>query len=249
MNPKQPASIKGPQYWRSLEHLSDTPEMREMIGKEFPGYDVDEMLSASSRRSFLKLAGASMALAGLTLGGCRRWPEEKLAPYSTNPRGRIPGVPEQYTTAMELGGVAMPLLVSSYDGRPIKIEGNPSHPMSWTIKDKIGAADMYCQASLLDMYDPARSRKVREGEHESNWTAFTAYATKQFGSMKGGGEGFVILSEAANGPTVTELKKHVIKDFPKAKWVEYEPVGDEAAVEGSRQAFGKAVRPLLQTPQ
>src|SRR5579863_10177401 len=106
MKENQPAAVTGAQYWRSLQHLADGPEMRETIGKEFPGYDVDEMLSPSSRRSFLKLAGASMALAGLTLSGCRRWPEEKLAPYSTNPRGRMPGVPEQYATAMEVSGVA-----------------------------------------------------------------------------------------------------------------------------------------------
>ena len=259
MNPKQPASIKGPQYWRSLEHLADTPEMREMIGKEFPGYDVDEMLSPSSRRSFLKLAGASMALAGLTLGGCRRWPEEKLAPYSTNPRGRLPGVPEQYTTAMEIGGVAMPLLVTSYDGRPIKIEGNPSHPMSWTIKDKVGATDAYCQASLLDMYDPARSREVlqdrkntvkevregREVERPISWTDFVAFASRTFGAMHGGGDGFVILSEATNGPTVADMKKRVAAEFPKSKWVEFESLGQEAAIEGSKMAFGKAVRPVL----
>ena len=103
-----------------------------------------------------------MALAGLTLSGCRRWPEEKLAPYSTNPRGRIPGVPEQYATAMEVGGVAMPLLVTSYDGRPIKIEGNPSHPMSWTVKEKLGSADAFAQASILEMYDPHRSRVRQE---------------------------------------------------------------------------------------
>ena len=259
MNPIQPASIKGPQYWRSLAHLSDTPEMREMIGKEFPGYDVDEMLSPSSRRSFLKLAGASMALAGLTLGGCRRWPEEKLAPYSTNPRGRVPGVPERYATAMEVGGVAMPLLVTSFDGRPIKIEGNPSHPMSWTIKDKVGAADMYSQASLLEMYDPARSRViVREGETEVKelregkenkrpitWADFQAFASRTFGAMHGGGEGFVILSEAANGPTFAAMKKRIGAEFTKAKWVEFESLGQEAAIEGSKMAFGKAVRPVL----
>ena len=85
-----------------------------------------------------------MALAGLTLSGCRRWPEEKLAPYSTNPRGRMPGVPEQYATAMELGGVAQPLLVTSFDGRPIKIEGNPSHPFSWTVEGQARLGRRVC---------------------------------------------------------------------------------------------------------
>src|SRR5690349_11018025 len=104
-----PTQNRGAQYWRSLEHLADSPEVRELIGKEFPGYDADEMVNGSRRR-FLKIMGASLALAGVTLTGCRRWPEEKLAPYSTNPRGRAPGFPEQYATAYEINGVASPLL-------------------------------------------------------------------------------------------------------------------------------------------
>src|SRR5205807_419913 len=114
----------------------------------------------TSRRGFLGLMGASMALAGLTLGGCRRWPEERLAPYASNVRDRLPGVPEQYATAMELGGVAGGLLVTSFDGRPIKVEGNPTHPSSWTVKGKMGSADAFAQASVLDLYDPQRSRGV-----------------------------------------------------------------------------------------
>jgi len=194
---------RGPEYWRSLEHLADTPEMRELISKEFPGYDAGEMVNGSRRR-FLKLAAASMALAGVTLTGCRRWPEEKLAPYSTNPRGRQPGVPEQYATAYEFAGVAMPLLVTSYDGRPIKIEGNPSHPFSWTVKEKLGSADAYAQASVLDLYDPQRSRGIvdRTGESEKRkeeptWTDFAGFIAKHFAELKGKGEGFAILSEAS----------------------------------------------------
>ena len=247
MNTNQSAGSSGPTYWRSLEHLADGPDMREMIGKEFPGYDVEEMLSPGSRRSFLKLAGASMALAGLTLSGCRRWPEEKLAPYSTNPRGRMPGVPEQYATAMEIGGVAQPLLVTSYDGRPIKIEGNPSHPFSWTVKEKLGAADAYAQASILEMYDPERSRavRVRHQEKDSDWEAFTAFAAKQFSGFKGSGEGLAVLCEAISGPSSTDMKKRFMAAFPKAKWVEYEPVGREAEIEGAKLAFGKPIRSVL----
>jgi molybdopterin-containing oxidoreductase family iron-sulfur binding subunit len=234
---------RGAQYWRSLAHLADSTEMREMIGKEFPGYDVDEMLSRESRRGFLKLAGASMALAGLTLSGCRRWPEEKLAPYSTNPRGRMPGVPEQYATAMEVGGVAQPLLVTSFDGRPIKIEGNPSHPFSWTVKQKLGATDAFAQASILDMYDPHRSRTVTTDGKDSSWENFAAFSQKHFGGLKAGrGDGLAIVSEATGGPSATELKKRFLEAFPRARWVEYEPINREAEIEGAKLAFGKPVR-------
>src|ERR1700679_1703618 len=127
-----------PDYWRSLNHLAASPEIRNWADKEFPSYDPEEMktLSGPSRRRFLQLMGASLALAGVTLSGCRRWPEEKLAPYTVNPPGRLPGIPEQYATVMELNGVAWPLLVTSFDGRPIKIEGNPTHPFSQTAAAK-----------------------------------------------------------------------------------------------------------------
>src|SRR5580698_4680109 len=143
-------------YWRSLEHLANTPEIQLRAEKEFASYDPDEMLSMSSvtRRRFMKLMGASMALAGLSLSGCRRWPQEKLAPFASNPANFIPGVPEQYATVMEINGVASPLLVTSYDGRPIKVEGNPSHPWSATVMGRAGAADAIAQASILEIYDP-----------------------------------------------------------------------------------------------
>ena len=238
----------GPGYWRSLEHLADTPEVRDLIGREFPGYDPDHMLQPSRRR-LLKIMGASMALAGVTLSGCRRWPEEKLAPYSTNPQGRLPGVPEQYATAYEVGGVAAPLLVSSYDGRPIKIEGNPAHPLSWTIRDRIGAADAFAQASLLEMYDPHRSRAVidRTGAQpsESSWDAFAAFASKHVGAMKGNGTGLAVLSESFSGPSAFDMKKRLLSAFPNAKWYEYEPLNRDAEIEGSKLAFGRPVRSYL----
>src|SRR5262249_52322866 len=118
-------------YWQSLEQLAQSPETIERLSKEFPAYDPDQ-INSLSRRSFMKLMSASMAVAGLTLTGCRRWPKEQLAPYSANPRQRIPGVPEQYATVYEINGVGHGLLVTSYDGRPIKIEGNPSHPFAQT---------------------------------------------------------------------------------------------------------------------
>jgi molybdopterin-containing oxidoreductase family iron-sulfur binding subunit len=260
------------EYWQSLEHLASTPEIAERISKEFPGYDVDEMLSGSRRR-FLKIMGASMALAGVSLTGCRRWPEEKLAPYSTNPRDRIPGVPEQYATAMEIGGVAMPLLVTSYDGRPIKVEGNPSHPFSWTVKHRIGAADALAQASVLEMYDPQRTRDViRYGANPSpatapagetgaapsdtggasnntpapsNWAEFKKAADEHFSRLKGTAEGFAILSEASSSPSLLDMKKRLLAAYPLAKWYEYEPINRDNEVAGAKLAFGKAVRSVL----
>jgi MoCo/4Fe-4S cofactor protein with predicted Tat translocation signal len=183
-------------YWRGLEQLSESPEVRRLMEQEFPGYDPGQMVANPGRRRFLKLMGASMALAGLTLTGCRRWPEEKLAPYSSNPTGHVPGTPEQYATAMELGGVAYGLLVTSWDGRPIKVDGNPTHPSSWTIKGKQGSADAFAQASVLDVYDPQRSRFAVDRRDaakpkEATWEEFASFVGSHFGGLKGQG-GFAI---------------------------------------------------------
>ena len=117
--------VTGQQYWRSLEQLAEAPEVVAQLGKEFPGYTPEHM-TGTSRGSFMKLMAASMALAGVTLSGCRRWPEEKLVPQTSNTEGRIPGISQLYATTMELGGVGVGLLAVSYDGRPIKVEGNPT---------------------------------------------------------------------------------------------------------------------------
>src|SRR5690606_4057221 len=140
----------GKQYWRSLEDLADTPEFRAMVEREFPSL-LEDVVTPSTRRGFLKLMGASLALGGVGLTGCRRWPEEHIAPFAHRPAGRIPGTTEQYATVLEIGGVAEGLLAVAYDGRPIKLEGNPAHPTNR------GATSVYAQASILGQYDPERS--------------------------------------------------------------------------------------------
>jgi MoCo/4Fe-4S cofactor protein with predicted Tat translocation signal len=241
------------EYWRSLEQLAQSEEIARLTENEFASYEPDEILKLPSltRRRFMQLMGASMALAGLTLSGCRRWPQEKLVPYISRPKNRTPGVPEQYATIMQISGVGSPLLVTSFDGRPIKVEGNPSHPWSATVADRIGAADAIAQASVLELYDPQRSTavKYRGGNGETlatNWSAFTKSFLPVVNSLGGGdGQGLAVLSEYASGPTTQRLKSAVLKRFSKLGWYEYEPLGRENEIAGSVQAFGRAVRPIL----
>jgi molybdopterin-containing oxidoreductase family iron-sulfur binding subunit len=176
-----------------------------------------------SRRDFLTLMGA-LGLTGL--GGCIRMPEERLAPYARRPVGRSPGVPVKYTTAMELGGVAQGLLVTCVDGRPVKIEGNPLHPLNQ------GATDAIAQASILDLYDPDRSRGVVRrvnGERiESSWEEFAKWAKDVF---KGDGDGIAILSGASSSPSLAGMKELLTdKLLPFAAQFTYEAVSHEAEV-------------------
>jgi molybdopterin-containing oxidoreductase family iron-sulfur binding subunit len=226
---------RGKDYWRSLEHLADTPEFRAFMHREFPA-GASELLG-EDRRHFLKVMGASMALAGLGLAGCRRWPEEEIAPFAARPVGRVPGTPVHYATCMEMGGVATALLATSTDGRPTKLEGNPDHPAS------LGAASLLAQASILDLYDPDRSRTVRQGGADSSWADFAIWAADHFGKARGKrGAGLAVLSEASTAPSVLAMKSRFLAHFPNAKWYEYEPVNNDEEIAGSRAAFGMPYR-------
>ncbi len=156
-------SQNGKEYWRSIEEQADTPEFREFIAEEYP-HEIEEWDNSLSRRNFVKVMGASLALAGLS--GCVIQPAEKIVPYVTAPTGMLPGKPHFFATAMSLSGVATGLLAKSYDARPVKIEGNPQHPGSQ------GATDVLAQASLLEMYDPDRSQEVTFRGGSGTWQTF-----------------------------------------------------------------------------
>lgn len=231
-------NITGQAYWRSLEEQANAPELLEKLGDEFSEYDPEEIQSVS-RRTFLKLAGASLALAGLTLSGCRRWPKEELAPFAARPEDLLPGVPNYFASMAERGGVAHPMLVASFDGRPIKVE---SHP-------KAGyATDIYDQALTLQQYDPERLRDVLvgkgDGRSRSSWASFEGELKKLVEAAKAdGGAKFAVLAEPTSSPTALRLKAKFKAAMPNASWVTYEALGQDNAIAGSKLAFdGKAVR-------
>ncbi|MBP6608578.1 MAG: TAT-variant-translocated molybdopterin oxidoreductase, partial [Deltaproteobacteria bacterium] len=147
--PKWPVVSPGEKtYWRSTDHAQNSPLYRESLERELPSEVPPEVMNPLTRRSFMGLLGASMALAGLA--GCRR-PEEKILPYTRSPEDLAIGLPTYYATAMPLGSAVYGLLVESHEGRPTKIEGNPNHPMS------MGGTSTFAQASILELYDPDRS--------------------------------------------------------------------------------------------
>ncbi len=242
MPPLKTDNLSGKEYWRSLNDLADTPEFREFVDREFTN-NASEFLN-SNRRRFLKIMGASFALAGLA--GCR-WPMETLAPYAHRPANRDPGTPVQYTTAMELGGVAQGMLVTSVDGRPIKVDGNPKHVLNR------GGSDAYGQASVLNVYDPDRSRSVMQRDAQgkaadSNWATFEAFWKEQLaGFKKTGGKGLAVLSSNSASPSLADMRKRMAHALPASQWFEYDSISDDAGREGLRMVFaqpGRAVPDL-----
>ena len=226
----------GKAYWRSLEELADTPDVRERLEREFPAMASE--IGEETRRDFLKLMAASLALAGVvTMPACRRT-DHKIFTYNRDPENVIPGNFLFYATAMPLpGGGAQGLLAKTVTGRPIKIEGNPLHPINQ------GRSDVLAQASVLDLYDPDRSRSVRQAGEMSDWRGFQAFARPHFARFDATqGEGLVFLVEKITSPSRDAMRDRLLRKWPKARWLAYEPIDDEGALEGLGAVFGAPVR-------
>src|SRR6058998_257457 len=157
------ADKQGKQYWRTLEELSDDPHFSDLLHREFPRA-ASEWDESVDRRDFLKLMGASLALAGMA--GCGKPSEQFIVPYVKQPEGLVLGKPQHYATVMPFGGDALGVLVESHEGRPTKIEGNPEHPSS------LGATDVFAQAAVLDLYDPDRSKTLTHLGEINSWSTF-----------------------------------------------------------------------------
>jgi len=225
----------GPEYWRSLEELAGSPAFQEALHREFPK-GASEWVDSVSRRGFLKVMGASMALAGMT--GCVRLPLEPIVPYVRQPEDVIPGRPMFYATAMTLGGYASPLLVESHLGRPTKIEGNDQHPAS------LGGTDIFAQASILGLYDPDRSQSVMSMGDQRSWQGFLTAIRGPLSAQKAlQGAGIRILTPTISSPTLADQLRNFLKIYPQAKWHVYEPVNRDNVLEGAKLAFSQPVEP------
>jgi molybdopterin-containing oxidoreductase family iron-sulfur binding subunit len=182
--------------------------------------------------------GASFALAGLT--GCIRQPQETITPYVQTPENMVPGRPQYYATAMPQPGGAIGLLVQTHEGRPTKAEGNPDHPASR------GATDLFAQASILDLYDPHRSRVVHHFNRLSSWTDFLIEFNSRLevhGNQKG--QGFALLTGEILSPTLQAQLGRWKARFPEAKWYQHEPWESAEHSQAVRKAFGERLAPYF----
>ena len=235
------ANVTGRRYWRSVDELADTPEFKDWLHREFPVGASEMVEDGTSRRHFLKIMSASFALAGVaTLGaGCRR-PEEKLEPFGKQPENYTFGEAQYFATAMPTRTGAIPLVVKSYEGRPVKIEGNALFPGG------NGSTDRYAQASILDLYDPDRARHFkRDGKVVSREEAlsFLDEISKKFAANSG--EGLAFLAESSTSPSRARLQKLIAQKFPKAQWVTCDAIDSGIHQRAATQAFGQPVKPVF----
>lgn len=229
------AGKQGPEYWRSLEELAETPAFEEMLHREFPRF-ASEWPEGVDRRRFLQLMGASVALGGLT--ACTRQPLEKIVPYVQQPEGLIPGRSLFFATGFELGGYASGMLAESHEGRPTKIEGNPDHPSS------LGGSDPFAQASILQLYDPDRSQVVRHIGRIGTWQQFfTDFGAALTEAEADGGAGIRLLSESISSPALRAQIDRFLARFPRARWVTWDAATRDGERQGLQTTYGAPLTP------
>jgi molybdopterin-containing oxidoreductase family iron-sulfur binding subunit len=223
------------------------------VEREFPA-GADELDDPVSRRQFMKLMSASLLLAGVGLTGCRR-PEERVTPFSQQPENYLHGVPQYYATAMPIRGTAIPLLVKVVEGRPVKIEGNPEHPLNQAAGEgsagqKHGATDLFAQASILGLYDPDRAQRfTHKGQTVSREKALDFLAQTARAVEATGGRGLCFLLERSSSPSRARLQTLIGEKLPLARWHVYEPVDFDIHRQAATLVYGKPVRPFFKLDQ
>jgi molybdopterin-containing oxidoreductase family iron-sulfur binding subunit len=205
--------VKGKKFWRSVDELADTAEFQAAVEREFPSA-AQEWVDPVSRRGFLKVMGASLALAGLA--GCTKQPEETIYPYVKQPEDLVLGKPMYFATAHPFSTGGVPLLIKSDEFRPVKIDGNPEHAYNQ------GSSDPYSQGTLLDLYDPDRSKRVTYRGEERTWAEFAEALRMKLAASKDG-TGVYFLSATITSPTLARQWQAAQKAWPKAKLVQYDP--------------------------
>ena len=245
IQPLATGADKSKKYWRSLDELADAPEFREFVAREFP-QQAEEWSDPLERRTFLKLMGASLALAGLS--GCAFQPPEKIVPYVKQPEEEVPGKALFFATASSLGGIATPLLARSNEGRPTKIEGNPDHPNSRNSDPQdrgSSATDIFSQASILSLYDPDRAQTPLYRDESRTWSTFVGEIRTALDEQRPKqGAGIRFLTETVTSPTLAAQLKGILTEFPQAKWHQYEPANNDNARAGAVMAFGQPVNTI-----
>ena len=239
------AGMKGKKLWRSLDELAGSPAFQEMLQREFPRHASEwappgsgEAEAGFSRRRFLQLSSASMALAGLT--ACTRQPTETIVPYVDQPEYLVPGEPLYFATAFPMAGSAQGVLVESHTGRPTKVEGNPEHP-----SNPGGGTDTYAQASILQLYDPDRSDVLTYLGQIRTWKDFQREIENRLRAIEGlQGSGLRILTGAITSPTLASQLERLRDRLPGARWYQWEAAGRHNAQQAAIRSFGRPLESI-----
>jgi molybdopterin-containing oxidoreductase family iron-sulfur binding subunit len=217
--------------WSGIEELSGDPSFETWVNAEFPSA---MELPPAARRQFLKLMGASFALAGLT--ACEKSPFVAALPYVDQPVDETPGVPRYYATAVTFEGYAQPVIATTYAGRPTKLDGNPDHPVTR------GRSDVFMQAAILGLYDPDRAQApTRHGEPVTWKDVAGHFNAQRVNWSRSQGDGLRLLMAPTTSPTLLRQIDALLAQFPKARVHSHEAIGRSARRRLTGAAYGRAL--------
>ena len=188
------------------------------------------------RRDLGKLVAASLALSGLTACAERR---EKIFPYVRRPADVIPGAAKHYATSVVRDGFAVGVLAESHEGRPTKIEGNPEHPASR------GAAGVFEQASVLDLYDPAR---VAAPRGPTGLTSREALERELAAAFNRGAAPWLVL-EPTSSPSLLRALAALRTRFPRTRVSFHAPLAAGTRYAATERLFGRPLEPQYRFEQ
>ena len=216
-------------YWKSIESLNDPKTFNEAARNEFPD-DIMEAPDKMTRKKFLSIMGASIALASLS--GCRK-PVQKVVPYVKAPQTVIPGISNYYATTMPFGMNSYGIIVKSNEGRPTYIEGNPHHSSS------LGATNGFVQGSILDLYDPDRSTYVRNNGKKGSIDKLK----QKLSQLSKDGKQVRVISPSFSSPSIRKVKDMMVKNS-NIDWVCYDRMSNENEYDGIELATGKKCKAI-----
>ena len=216
-------------YWKSLNERDGGEGYRRSAADEFP-QELDRPAWQIQRRDFLKLSALTATLA--TVAGCSRAPVEKAIPFLVQPEEMVPGRSLYYASMCGACSSGCGVLAKARDGRPVKLEGNPEHPVS---RGGLCAAG---QASLLGLYDSRRFRSPQKAGRATNWEEADRSIARELTKLRQERGAVRLLSSTVNSPTLSGAIERFLAGFEDAKWVQYDAVSSSAILDAHQQTHG-----------
>lgn len=228
--------------FRSIHELKDPALNNKLAQKEFQEEipvedflgDAEKNESSTSRRDFLKLLGFSTA--AVTLAACEA-PVIKTIPYVVKPHDIIPGIPNYYASTYFDGFDFASVLVKTREGRPIKIEPNPT-------AGDLGKTNARAQASVLSLYDNDKVKQPKFEGKDETFDKVDSFVIKGLEEANAAGKRIVLLSHSFASPTFKKLFAEFKAKYPTAELVTYDAYPYAAALDAAQEVFGTRALPV-----
>ena len=227
--------------WKSLNDYNGDLAIEQLKQNEFAEGVTDEFNSESingiSRRKFLALLSASAAL---TATACSDYRDKgEIIPYNKRPEEIFPGVANQYASTCNGCKQACGILIKTREGRPIKVDGNPDHPIN---KGKICAKG---QASILNLYDPERLKTPAYNRKEISWNKADADIISVLNEVQRDGKEIIIFTESISSPTTKKVLDDFTSKYTNTKIFSYSLINDEQRRQGWFECYGTPEHPAI----